>query len=72
MPFLRMGQGACGGYQRSPSAIKSGEEEATYHNNNNMSSVALLERKIAALEEKLRQKDNEVEGLQVSSTKILV
>ena len=59
-----MGQGACGGYlKRDFSLIKSTKGSSSQENNNddNMSDA----KRIADLEEKLRRKEEEIEGYQV-------
>ena len=62
-----MGQGACGGYlKRDFSLIKSTKGSSSQENNNddNMSDA----KKIADLEEKLRRKEEEIEGYQVKNS----
>lgn len=61
-----MGQGACGGYlKRDFSLIKSTKGSSSQENNNddNMSDA----KRIADLEEKLRRKEEEIEGYQVKN-----
>jgi hypothetical protein len=60
-----MGQGACSGYQRSGSLIKSSSVVTSDNLNNNFHSKMSEKKKVAALEEQLRQKEVEIEGLQV-------
>ena len=59
-----MGQGACGGYLKGNSVIK--ESNGKYSNNNN-NSIMGEEMKLAHLEELLKQKNAEIEALQVSA-----
>ena len=62
-----MGQGACGGYlKRDFSLIKSTKGSSSQENNNddNMSDA----KRIADLEEKLRRKEEEIEGYQVKNS----
>ena len=59
-----MGQGACGGYLKGNSVIK--DSNGKYSNNNN-NSIMGEEMKLAHLEELLKQKNAEIEALQVSA-----
>ena len=68
-----MGQGACSGYlkqdlhtpqKKSGSGVGGGD--TTSNDNNNSSANTTMDlQKIAALEEQLRQKEAEIQGLQV-------
>ena len=55
-----MGQGACSGYLKHD--FSNALQRTDGNNNSNMDA-----QKVAALEEKLRQKDAEIEGLRVST-----
>ena len=58
-----MGQGACGGYLKtSSSLIKSNSSAREFNNNSEEMTDA---KKIAELEEILKQKTDEINGLQV-------
>ena len=66
-----MGQGACSGYlkqdlhtpqKKSGSGVGGGD---TTSNDNNNTNTTMDLQKIAALEEQLRQKEAEIQGLQV-------
>ena len=64
-----MGQGACGGYlKRDFSLIKSTKGSSSQENNNDNMSDA---KRIADLEEKLRRKEEEIEGYQVNNSLLL-
>ena len=59
-----MGQGACGGYlKRDFSLIKCARGSSSQDNNNDNMSDA---KRIADLEQKLRLKEEEIEGYQVN------
>ena len=59
-----MGQGACGGYLRRDQIVSLTKRSYVTDRNHNTMTAEL--RKIAELEEKLLQKENEIAGLQVS------
>ena len=63
-----MGQGACSGYLKQDLHTpqkKSGSGGDTTSNDNNNTNTTMDLQKIAALEEQLRQKEAEIQGLQV-------
>ena len=68
-----MGQGACSGYLKQDlntpqkkSGSDAGSDTNSDDNNNSNNSLTTMDlQKIAALEEQLRQKEAEIQGLQV-------
>ena len=60
-----MGQGACGGYFKGNNSVTKNSNEI-YSNNN---TIMGEEMKLAQLEEILKQKNAEIEALQVSANK---
>ena len=64
-----MGQGACGGYFKGNNSVTKNSNEIYSNNNNN--TIMGEEMKLAQLEEILKQKNAEIEALQVSANKPL-
>ena len=63
-----MGQGACGGYFKGNNSVTKNYSNEIYSNNNN-NTIMGEEMKLAQLEEILKQKNAEIEALQVSAIK---
>ena len=64
-----MGQGACGGYFKGNNSVTKNSNEIYSNNNNN--TIMGEEMKLAQLEEILKQKNAEIEALQVSANKFV-
>ena len=62
-----MGQGACGGYFKGNNSVTKNSNEIYSNNNNN--TIMGEDMKLAQLEEILKQKNAEIEALQVSAIK---